>query len=484
MTARTLWKVSTPLIVIATLALAVQGRARAADQGRGVKRYSLDQLISLARKHYPGVEAARRAVGIMEAKLFQAKWAWLPQATVKGFVAPSTEIKCQDRDGNPDAACLYTNRNPTSNVSDIAWAGLYGRIDAEFGMPIYTFDKLSSARKAATAGVAISRAQVLTTTDKLVQDVTRAYWGLKLAQEILYTIKEGMQHLDKAITKVEGDLDEGKGEVTETDLLRLKVSKAEVESRVHEARMGEALARATLQVLTGQRERRDFGVDHKVLELVDDGADASGKEGPGDAAPPARYIQLAQSHRPEVRLLDAAVEARQAKVELEKARFWPDLALVAMVGIARAMGVDDPQNAFLSDPFNYAGAGFGLALQWKWDQVLQYGRYKEARAEALETQSRRKEALAGIALEVQKTTLELDEARKRLESLKSGQRSARSWLVATSQNLSMGTSEPKDLTDALVAFFSLKLRYLQAIYDVNVRRTELKRVLGTSPGAR
>jgi outer membrane protein TolC len=481
MTDRRSWCLIVPILLVSLVATP---RAEAKDEKptkAQTKGYTLPQLVSLARKHYPGVEAARQAVGIMEGKVFQAKWAWIPQGTVKGFVAPSSDIKCEGLElpsvnmTNAERArlkglCIGTNNNPTSNVSDISWTGLFGRIDAEFGMPIYTFDKIGSARRAADAGLEANRAQVSASVDKITSDVTKAYWGLKLAQEILYTIKEGRKHLDKAITRVEQELDEGKGESTETDLLRLKVARVEVESQTHEARKGQVLALATLKLLTGQGGKRDFGVDDAVLEL---------KEGKLGQA--GRYVGLAHKHRPEVRMLDAAVKARQAKVALEKARFWPDLLLVGMLGIARAMGVDDPNHAFLSDPFNYTGAGFGLVMSWKWDQVQQYGRYKVAKAEALETRSKRREALLGIELEVRKTALDLDEAGKRLDTLKKGQKAARSWLVATSQNLSLGTSEPKDLTDALVAFFSLKLKYLKAIYDVNTGWAELVRVLGTSP---
>jgi outer membrane protein TolC len=449
-------------------------------------RHDLEQLIALAKKNYPGVEAARQAIAAMEGMLFQAKWAWIPQATVKGFVAPSTEISCLkskmqlvdekgdpilDNNGNPQTtvSCVGTDRNPTSDPSEISWAGLYGRLDMEFGMPIYTFDKLGSAKRAARAGVAIKEAELLTTIDRIVRDVSLAYWGLKLAREILYTINDGKKYLDKALKKIEEDLEQDRGDATETDLLRLKTATAEVESRIHEAKKGEALAMATLRTLTGQ-QGKTFGVDDEVLAVMK-----------GDPQAQRIYLELARQHRPEVKLLEAVTQASQAAVDLEKAKFYPDFALVAMLGFAGAMGVDDPKNAFLSDPFNYVNAGFGLAMKWKWDQVLQYGRYRSAKAQALQAEAGRKEALAGMELEVKKVVLELDEARKRMESTHRGQKSARSWLVATSQNLELGTAEPKDLTDALIAYFTLRLKYLKAVFDVNARWSELKRVVGTSP---
>jgi len=434
-------------------------------------RHSLAQLAEIARKSYPGVDAARRAVDAMEAKLFQARWAWIPQGTLKGLLAPAPEIRCRDYEiDGKTLNCLQTEQAiRRDSIDSISIKGIYGRIELELGMPIYTFDKLGAAKRAARAGYEARQAQVKVAQEKVAADVAKAYWGLKLAREIIFTIKEGQGHLDKAMKKVEKDLDAGTGDVTETDLLRLKTAAAEIEARTHEAHKGEELARATLAVITGAKDISTFDVDDKVMEALE-----------GEPRPPAHYLGLALRNRPEVKALKAVSLARQAVVDLEKSRFYPDLLLVATVGYGAASSVDDPNHGFYSDPFNFLGAGFGLAMRWKWDQVQQYGKYRVARAEAGETEAQRREALMGIALEVRKTVLDLKEAIKRLASTRKGSRAARAWLVASMQNLEAGLSSTRDMVDSLVAYFQMHLRYLQAAYDVNTGWHQLARVAGTS----
>ncbi len=424
-------------------------------------RYTLNQLIAFAQKNYPGVKAAEQAVVAMEAKLYQANWAWLPQGTAKGFMTLSPEIKCLDG----VEKCSQTNNR--LDVTDYRVAGVYGRIDIEVGMPIYTFDKIGAAKRAATAGVEVTKAQVKVSKDTVERDVAKAFWGVKLAREILYTIDEGKEYLNKAQKRIEKDLDEGEGDATLVDLLRLKTFSAEIDSRTFEAKKLETLALASLTTLTGQKSD-SWDVDAKVIAPLE-----------AEVKPLEAYLRTGHQNRPEIKLLNAAMQARQAAVDLEKARFFPDFLLVGSFGYAAAP-TDDPENAFFNDPFNYFGAGFGIAMRWKWDQVQQYGKYKVARAEASQDMAKREEALAGIDLEIKKTWVELNEASDRLTAAEKGSKAARKWLVATSQNLAAGLCEPKELTDALLAFFQLKLKHLQAVFDLNVGWQELKRVVGSS----
>jgi outer membrane protein TolC len=48
------------------------------------------------------------------------------------------------------------------------------------------------------------------------------------------------------------------------------------------------------------------------------------------------------------------------------------------------------------------------------------------------------------------------------------------------QNFAVGLSEARDLTDALIAFFNMRYRYLQAVFDYNVAVAALTRATGAS----
>lgn len=426
-------------------------------------RYTLRQLIDRAREHYPGVEAAQHAVEVMEHKLFQARWAWAPRGTVEGLFAPTPEIRCMDANGQRDTkACVTTNvRNISLNIN-----GVFGRVQLDVGMPLYTFDKLGSVKRAARAGLAAEQARLRAAREDVELNVSKAYWGVKLAREMLEMIHEGRGHLDKARKQIEEQLESGDGDATVVDELRLKTYTGEIESRTLEAQKLERLALTTLATLAGLSPDA-MDIDDAVLEA---------QTAPLLAA--ERYQNVARQHRPEVAMLVAALAAGQARVALEKARFFPDLLLVGRAGIGYASNIDDPQNSFYNDPFNFRTAAIGLALHWNFDTVEQYGRYREAFAEAQRIAAQRQEALTGIRLEIHKSYLDLRDALDRLDAAYRAQRAARSWLVATSQNIAAGLAESKELTDALVPFFRVRLAYLQAMFDVNVGWANLARKVG------
>lgn len=425
--------------------------------------YGLAALIARAQRHYPGVEAAEHAVAAMEQKLFQARWAWAPRGELNALFAPTPEIRCFDAAGNPDEqSCVRTN------IKQIAFNlnGVFGRAQLELGMPLYTFGKLSALGRAAQAGVAAEQARLAAARRDLELNVTKAYWGAKLARAILEMIHEGREHLDKASARIAQQLEEDSGDATVTDELRLKTYAVEVDTRTLEARKLEQLALRSLSALTGLR------ADQLTLDAVP--LEASSAE----LLASADYQRAAKQQRPELQLLEAALRALAARSALERARLWPDLLLVGRAGIGRATNVDFPQNAFLNNPFNFSSAALGLALHWQLDTVQQVGRLREALADARSLGAKRQEALSAMTLELEKAYLELQEAQQRLVVAERGTRSARSWLVATSQNLSAGLAEPKELTDALVAYFRLRLTSLQSSFDVNVGWSELARKVG------
>ncbi|MEK6607913.1 MAG: TolC family protein, partial [Myxococcota bacterium] len=409
----------------------------------------------------PGIAAASEALAGFEARLSEARRALLPQGTLSALVAPAPQVECRPS----EALCLQTN---SAEFSPTDVAGVYTRLDVKLAQPLYTFGKLSGVRRAAEAGVDVGRAQLGISQAQIAYDVHRAYHGLKLAREILFTIEEGQEYVHKVSKRIDEQLDSGKGDATETDRLRLRVFEAELEGRIVEARRGADVALAALRMLaTGAP--RDFDIDEAPLAPID-----------VSVRPLDHYLDLARRNRPEVKALDAALRARRAAEDIEWARFWPDLALVAQLAWGRAPTVDDPDNFFANDPFNTVSGGVAALLSMQLDHPLKLARYRRAEAETREMEAKRRQAFDAIDLDIKRVHAELVEARARMEATKRGEKAARSWLVSTYQNLMLGLVEPKELTDALLAFFTLRLRYLQSVYDLNTGAAALGRAIGAS----
>jgi outer membrane protein TolC len=107
-------------------------------------------------------------------------------------------------------------------------------------------------------------------------------------------------------------------------------------------------------------------------------------------------------------------------------------------------------------------------------------RARRSAAEALEVEWRRSEAMGGILLEVRKAHAEVTEAAARVETMAKGEKAGKAWISAVAQNFAVGLAEARDLSDALVAFFGMRTRYLQAVFDLDVALSALTRATGSN----
>jgi outer membrane protein TolC len=445
------------------------------------KKLTLPELLDQARAAYPGLRASAAATAASEAQVSEAWRYWLPSGDLLALFGPSPDIKCRPPAGvtNDPAVtgvsdldfrqnnCVSTSAGEASIFNSISFSKLFTRTEVRLVQPVWDFGKISAGVSAARAGVEVSREREAGARADLELNVRKAYYGLKLARELVSTLEEGNGYLDDGQKKIEGDLAKGVGTATVTDKLRLRTVRAEVDARMLEAKRLGDLARDGLRALLGPDAPADLDIDEDPLEPLAVKSRAV-----------TYYEDQARFHRPEVRLLDHAIHAKRALADLERRKEYPDLVLVGTATLAYAGGVDNPQNAFVSHYFNSTGVGLGAAIRMQLDLGPKLARADRTRAEADEVEYRRTESLGGIIFEVRKAYGELTEAQARTEAVHKGERAGKAWISAVAQNFTLGLAEARDLSDALVAFFQMRARYLQSVYDVNIAASVLSRATG------
>jgi len=431
------------------------------------KAYTLPELLDAARRGNPGIQAGAAATEAMQAQLLEAhRNAW-PSGELTSFVTALPKIECEyDAGGH----CVATKSDPAHhNFADTftKLAGPFTRTEVRVVQPLYTFGKIDAGVEAAENGVAAIRHKQAGAAADVELNIRKAYWGRKLARELLDTLDQGTSYIDEAQQKIEKQLADGSGNVTVTDRLRLRTVRAEIDARTLETKRLAELALTGLRTLLGSEAPADLDVDAEPLEPLE-----------VPKRPVTQYEEAARLNRPEVLALSFAARAKHALSLLEERREYPDLALVATGSYAYAPTVDSPVNAFANNPFN--GLGFGLAatLRMPLDLGPRFARTDRARAEADETELRRREALGGIALEVRKAFDEMTEAQARVTAVQKGEKAGKAWVTAVAQNFAIGLAEARDFSDALQAFFTMRARYLQSVYDLNIAAAALTRATG------
>ena len=464
----------TPFRIAAALTLAALVVPRAAS----AKRFTLPELVQMARAGNPGIQAGGAAAMAMEAQVSEAKRNWFPSGDLLSFVAPVPRIGCVTAAPqtqpvppamfDPSEYCVGTNADPLHDPGILAnLRGAWTRTELKLIQPVWDFGKISAGVAAATAGVAALRAKQSGTAFDVELNVSKAYWGLKLARELEDALAEGSGYVDDAAKKIDKQLEEGSGNVTVTDRLRLRTVRAEVDARTLETKRLGNLALAGLQTLIGPNAPPDLDVDEAPLEPIE-----------VPPRPLAHYFEQARLNRPEVQALDHAVRAKLALSDLERRREYPDLVLIGTASFAYAPTIEAPRNAFANNPYNSLGAGVAAALRMQLDLGPKLARAQRVRAEAEEMDLRRADALGLIALDVRKAYGELTEAQERVAAVRKGEKAGKAWVTAVAQNFAIGIAEARDFSDALMAFFQMRARYLQSVYDLNVAVAALARATG------
>jgi outer membrane protein TolC len=441
----------------------------AASSSAEAKTYDLQQLLDLAIRGNMGLAASAQGTKKVEAQLSEARRSWQPTGEILSLLAPVPDLRCEPVDPvppgvDPRDVCLRTNITETST----SFSGIFTRTELRLVQPLFTFGKISAGKEAATYGVAASKSQTQGVAAELGLNVRRAYYGVKLAREIASIFEEGYGYLDDAQKEIDKQLSDGTGDVTPSDRLRLRALRADIEARRLEVEKLGGDARAGLRALLGAEAPADLEVDEEPLELL---------EVPN--RPLKQYEEAARQHRPEVNALANLAAAKRSLADLERRKQYPDLVLMGTATYARASSIDNPQNAFFNDPFNVASVGLAAAVRMPLDIGVRNARAAQVAADADETEYKRREALIGINFEVQRAYGALEEVKKRLVAVRAGERAAKAWITAISQNFATGLAEAKDFQDALVQFFLLRVRVLQAVFDHNVAVAALSRVTGT-----
>jgi len=278
----------------------------AATPSAHAKKMTLQQLLEMARGN-PGLRANAAAIEASRAQVTEAKMNWLPQGDLLSILAPSPNLQCLDANNQRDPDnCLQTSA-PEARLQDVSWNKVFTRTEVKLIQPVYDFGKISAGIAAAEAGVEVSKQREAGARADVELNIRKAYYGLKFARDVIDMLDEGSGYVDEAQKKLDKDLANGTGNVSVTDKLRMRTVRAELDSRILEAKRLQGIARDSLRTLLGPEAPTDLDVDDEEF-------------GPPEITPRnvSYYEDVARINRPEVRLLEYAVQAKNSLADLER----------------------------------------------------------------------------------------------------------------------------------------------------------------------
>ncbi len=413
--------------------------------------YTLERCIQLTLRNYPRIHEARARLQHRREQQFQSWTQPYSEFNVTGGLALAPEVR-----GTP----LYS---PDSDVAISDHMGLGWSIGIEGIIPLWTFGKITGLWDASAAAVRVAEQDVEKEKNAITLDVRRAYYGLQLARDAIALMKSAESEIDKYLRSLEKKVKEGEGD--EIELYKLKIHRAELSARHSEARQKEAVAMAALRFLTGVKD--DLTVPELPLVRV---RHALG--------PLATYLSAARLHRPEINMARAGLQAREAQLRIERAKYFPDIGLGLSARWAKAPGITDQQNPFVGDRVNALSYGAALVLRYKVDFLPQSARVAQARAQLEELRATERYALGGVAVEVETAYREAEDAGRRLDAYTEAASYAKKWLILVQQGIDVGTNEEEDIVDPAKEWALKRFAVMSATFDYNVAIGKLAQVTG------
>jgi outer membrane protein len=418
---------------------------------------TLGEAVLLALKENPGLKAAGLSVPEAEAQVAMARARFLPQVgfsqsfnnsdnPTQVFMSKLNQRVFTEQD------FLLNNLNNPGSYSD--WrTGLVAK------QPIFQAGEAYLGYRQARLRRDIAEFQVLAQRQKLIYQVTQAYFGRQLSEARLRVVQEAKKTAAVNRSLVQSRFKEGS--VVRADLLSADVHLARLTQEELTAAGEVEIARSALATAVGTPE-----VGTQPLAPA-----------PKEPAPlPGNLDELkkeAAEKRPDLKRL--ALAARVAQQERTKARlnYLPRLNVVAQYDV-------DQKYLFGSSADSYTVmAVMHLNL---FNGLANLAREREARARAAQAREQEREFLDLVRHQVTESAQHLKTAHARLQVGRAAVDQAREGLRLIRLRYEEGLTILVDLLTAEDAKKEADLNYLKALFDTHLAQAELELALGTLTG--
>ena len=275
------------------------------------------------------------------------------------------------------------------------------------------------------------------------------------------------ENFTKALATAEKRLEAGEGTITQQDILKLRIGLASVTREVYTLERAIAVTRSALLRQVGLPLTDDADIADTRLEPVT-----------VQLQPLGRYLEQAGIHRADIAQLEAGLAARQARVEAARGAYYPSFFIAGGLRYAKAPNRESQESPFAKDDFNYFNGGAALGLRWQLDVWMTQAKVAERLAELSKVEVQKQNATSGIALDIQRRYLEMQETQQKMDATQDARKAVRALLATTLANFELGIGEGKEVFENLGLYTRIVSEYYTSVRDYNIAAAKLTQATG------
>ena len=329
--------------------------------------------------------------------------------------------------------------------------------------PLFMGGAIQAANHIADIGELMAENDLALKTQSTLYTIDQTYWtvvSLREKHKLATSYRDLVQKLDDDVSKMIHQ-----GVATRADKLKVDVKVNEADMQVTQVEDGLAMAKMLLCQLCG------IPINEEII-LADENTNelsTATKLNSENFTPDSTF-----STRPEVRMLQNAVDISEQNTRLIRALYLPHVALTGGYAISNP-------NAFNGFQKRFAGVwNVGVIVQvpvWNWME----GAYKVRAARAATSMARMElaDVQEKINLQITQSRFKVGEARKRLAMAEKNIKSAEENLRCAPVGFKEGVMQSTDVLADQTAWQKAKSQKIDAEVELKLSQVNLEKALGT-----
>lgn len=408
----------------------------------------MDQLIDYALANSPEILDAQLKVQDAEAQILQSKSTGLPQLSGTGtyqryFEVPIVPLPPEFTGGEPQEVSFVLRNNLTAGVS----------LDAMIFDAAY-FVALKAARAART----YAQLELVDRQRQVRQQVRDVYLPVLLLQSNLAQLEKNLSNLEALYQETQQIYEAGFAEQLDVDRLALSLANLRTEKDALDRQYQNALRALKFTINYPAGQELTIADDLEAMLAVDD----------------TELLSTAVNYnrRPEVNLLDKAIELSDFNIQNFKTRYLPSLR--GFGGYQYQYQGNDFQNGFWA-PTGFVGLTLNVPI---YDGGFKRSQIDRATISRQQIQVQRSTVQRLIDLEVENAQATYQSAQERFKDREDNLALAQRIYDATQVKYREGVGSSLEVNQAEQALYTAQTNRLQAIYDVLQAKIALQEALG------
>ncbi|EKY4882412.1 TolC family protein [Vibrio vulnificus] len=314
--------------------------------------------------------------------------------------------------------------------------------------PIFTGGRISAAQAAAEGKTDEARSQLAMETQARYEDLSKYYFSVVLAKEVLQTrqaVEQGLtQHRDFAIKL------EKQGQIAHVERLQAEASldKAKVETRKAQSNLD--IAQSALSKILAQNDMVEPAEGLFINQHL---------------PPLTAFTEQTLATYPGLDLLSAKEKQASALIKAEKGKYYPEVYLYGDYSL-----YEDDSLASEMKPDWLVGVGVNIPLL---ENTGRSDKVKAANSMVSQVQSLKAQAKENLSVLVQKTYLEAQQAIDEVIGLESSIRLAKENLDLREKAFNQGLSTSLEVVDAQLYLASVETQQSAARFRYLLSLTKL-----------